>query len=304
LLITSYITLPDLVLTKAFLQKNSIEGAKSFNSAWDELKETGYLKVHFYPSTKGWRTEYELLDEPQDGAHTFYHSANGTVTNTNLTKSIATNKAEADIQRTPQNGIYANGCNADGNNANGAYVQGSNANGGNNIKLSNKTNHNISVNNPINQSAEASEVQHPKKRLIDGIAEKEYETYEELIKDNISYDHLVSATIKQPNTGRIIRAYDPDELDELVFVMLDTICSKKETMRVGGEEKPAAIIKSQLLKLNESHIEYVLDCLKNNTTKIHNIRAYLLTALYNAPSSISSHYSAEYRHDFYGGGMV
>ena len=144
LLIMSYITLDSLDLTKMFLLKKCSEGEKAFNSAWNELKETGYLKAHFTPGKQGWRTEYELLDEPKDGAHTFYHASNGDITNTNLTVTRTNPLLEHDIQRTPQNGIYAESSNAkvtnaESNNAEGVYAQGNNANVGNNITLPCKT---------------------------------------------------------------------------------------------------------------------------------------------------------------------
>lgn len=83
--------------------------------------------------------------------------------------------------------------------------------------------------------------------------------------------------------------------------MLDTVCSTKPIIRVGGDDKPAEVVKSQLLKLDYTHIEFVLECMQQNTTRIRNIRQYLLTTLYNAPSTISSYYSALVNHDMYGG---
>ena len=84
--------------------------------------------------------------------------------------------------------------------------------------------------------------------------------------------------------------------------MLDTVCSSKRLIRIGGEEMPKDIVKSRLLKLNSEHIRYVLDCMGENTTRVRNIRQYLLTTLYNAPVTISNYYSALVNHDMYGGG--
>ena len=161
LLIMSYITLDDLELTKTFLQKKCIEGAKAFNSTWDELKEMGYLKTHMRPGKKGWQSEYELLDEPQDGAHSFYHSSNGEISNTNLTIARTNSAPECKNQRTPQKGIYA-----DGSNTEGIY-----ANGGNNIILSCKTSNKIlSKTQSIYQRESAG---HDDSDLTDGLSEEE-----------------------------------------------------------------------------------------------------------------------------------
>ncbi len=141
LLIMSYITMENLNLTKSFLKSKSAEGEKAFCSTWDELKQKGYLKVYIYPSKKGkkgWQVEYDLLDEPQSGPHTFYLAADGTVSNTNLTKIGVEKQSAREKKRYPQNG----------SNADGIYVKG-----GNNIILSNNTLSNTINNNPsIHQS--------------------------------------------------------------------------------------------------------------------------------------------------------
>ena len=157
LLISSYITLDELELTRSFLQNKCAEGEKAFSSAWDELKEMGYLKTHLRPSKKGWQSEYELLDEPQGGAHTFYHSIGGDVTNTNLTVSRQKPTPDTQSEHTPQKGSNANGTYAEG-----IYAQDSNAKGGNNIILSRKTlnktsNNTQSINQPAPQEAASSD---------------------------------------------------------------------------------------------------------------------------------------------------
>ena len=76
-----------------------------------------------------------------------------------------------------------------------------------------------------------------------------------------------------------------------------TVCSTRDRIRVGGNDYPAEIVRSKLLKLNSEHIRFVMDCLKQNTTRIRNIRQYLLTALFNAPSTMSSYYAALVAHD-------
>ena len=83
-------------------------------------------------------------------------------------------------------------------------------------------------------------------------------------------------------------------------IMLDVVCSTREYIRVNGEDYPQKVVKSQFLKLNDSHIEYVLMAFDRNTSSIRNIRSYLITALYNAPHTIGSFYSAMVNHDMYG----
>lgn len=116
--------------------------------------------------------------------------------------------------------------------------------------------------------------------------EGERETYRTLIKDNIEYDILL-----ERNSG------STDDIDEMVELMVDTVCSKKPYIRVGGDNKPQAVVKSQLLKLNSEHIAFCIDCLKENTTDVKNIRQYLLTTLYNAPLTISNYYGLKVQHD-------
>ena len=92
--------------------------------------------------------------------------------------------------------------------------------------------------------------------------------------------------------------YEQDVIESIVNLMLDTICSKRKTIRIAGDDKPVNVVKSMFLKLDASHVEYVIDCLKQNTTKVRNIKQYLLAALYNAPLTMSSYYQAEVNHDF------
>ena len=91
-------------------------------------------------------------------------------------------------------------------------------------------------------------------------------------------------------------------VDELVELMVDTVCSHREMIRIAGDDYPAEVVKSRFLKLNSSHIEYVLDRMRENTTYVRNIKKYLLAALYNAPATIDSYYTSLVSHDMYGSG--
>ncbi|HJC01309.1 MAG TPA: helix-turn-helix domain-containing protein [Candidatus Flavonifractor merdavium] len=120
---------------------------------------------------------------------------------------------------------------------------------------------------------------------------RERESYRELILENIEYDYLIQN-----------HQLDRDRLDELVELMVDTVCSRRETIRIAGDDYPAEVVKSRFLKLDSSHIEYVLDRMRENTTYVRNIKKYLLAALYNAPATIGSYYTSLVSHDLYGGG--
>ena len=95
--------------------------------------------------------------------------------------------------------------------------------------------------------------------------------------------------------------YDANEIDELVDLMTETVCTTKDTVRVAGNDYPAELVKSKFLKLDSTHIEFVLDCMRENTSKVKNIRQYLLTVLFNAPSTIENYYTARVNHDMHGG---
>lgn len=124
-------------------------------------------------------------------------------------------------------------------------------------------------------------------RKVDGIdAMEEYQAYSEIIKENIEYDALCA---RYP--------YETEIVGGIFDLILETVISKKDSVLVSGQEYPAALVKSKFLKLNFSHIEYVIGCMGKNTTKVRNIKAYLLAALFNAGSTIGSYYKAEVNHD-------
>lgn len=94
--------------------------------------------------------------------------------------------------------------------------------------------------------------------------------------------------------------YSAEELDELLELMVDVCCSRQKTIRISGDDKPLAVVKSRFMKLDSGHIQYVLDCLNEKSTKVRNIKQYLLASLYNAPMTIGNYYTALVHHDMYG----
>ena len=117
-------------------------------------------------------------------------------------------------------------------------------------------------------------------------AKESFERYRDLILENIDYDVLAS----DPHVDR-------EQLNEIVDLLQETVCSTRSRIRVAGNDYPAEVVRAKLLKLNGEHIRFVMDCLKQNTTRIRNIRQYLLTALFNAPSTMNSYYTALVAHD-------
>ncbi len=120
---------------------------------------------------------------------------------------------------------------------------------------------------------------------MDGI-----DAYREKIKEQISYWCFQDG-----------KRYSLDEVNELLELMVEVMIMPDEgSIQIARMKKPISVVKSRFMKLNQIHIEYVLQCLEKNTGKVGNIKAYLLTALYNAPLTINNYYMAEVKHDLYG----
>ena len=132
--------------------------------------------------------------------------------------------------------------------------------------------------NPSPLGDDAAEPQERKRK--EATAQSAFEIYEEIIKDNIEYDIL-----KQN------MPYDYDRLDEIVDLMLETVCTRRKTIRIAGDDYPAELVKAKFMKLDSEHIRFVLDCMRENTTKIRNIKQYLRAVLFNAPSTIGNYYT-------------
>lgn len=121
---------------------------------------------------------------------------------------------------------------------------------------------------------------------------EEIEAYRNVIREHISYE-----CFQEDGYHHL------EEVDELVELIVDVMMMPdNSTIRIAGVEKPAAIVKNRFMKLGKMHMEYILSCLGANTSKVGNIKSYLLTVLYNAPVTISSYYAAEVNHDLYGSG--
>ena len=118
---------------------------------------------------------------------------------------------------------------------------------------------------------------------------QEMDAYRSLIRENIRYEDFVQE-----------RPWDVGQLDEMVELMVETVCSTRRSIRIAGNDIPQAVVKSRLLKLDGEHIRFVFDCLQRNPTEIRNMKQYLLAVLYNAPVTMENHYASQVNHDLYG----
>ena len=138
---------------------------------------------------------------------------------------------------------------------------------------------------------ETSAVNPPERKERDAMSVSEIENYRELILENIEYDYLC----REFDTYR-------EDLDEIVELMVETVCARRKTTRIAGSDFPHEVVRSRFLKLDSEHIRFVMDSLQKNTTEVRNMKQYLLTVLFNAPTTISNHYTSQVNHDMNAGG--
>ena len=299
LVIQAYISMPDRKWTKEDFRNLTKEGKKAFDSAWKELKDFGYLKVHFMPDNGVWRAEYELLDEPDLGPHTLYHSCNGTVSSNNLTRAEKKRQADLSVEENKQvslekisdptaekeeNHRYPPfGTNGKddryppyGSNANGSNGNGSNANGGNNNK-------DYNINPDI------------KTDLSNPYPDQDVDTMEE----KYSMEFIDQHYELEP---KYVSASQEKSINTVKDVLYDVLNTQKTVLRVMGEDKPASVVKTRLLKLDRMDIDYAIDQYQKQVTKVHNHKAYMLTVLYQAKLQGELDISNRVMYDFYGAG--
>ena len=135
--------------------------------------------------------------------------------------------------------------------------------------------------------SEGEAAQPPERKGTGAKSQSAIEIYREIIMDNIEYEHLCQHA----------KGIDRETLDEIVDLLVETVCSARKTIRIAGDDYPAELVKSKFMKLDSSHIEFVFDCLSKNTSEIRNIKKYLLAMLFNAPSTINGYYAALVAHD-------
>lgn len=242
------------------------DGIDSINGAIKELETTGYMSRKRVRNKKGQLTtvEYTIREYPQN-------LDSGTA-------PIAETPAEGEpAQENPirENPIQAVPVQGEPHQLN-TYLQ--------TMDKSKKDLFNTETSNPYQSYPYASQ-----KIGYDEIGCGSYEEVKELVYENIEYEHF-----KQ--YGKIGMG---ERLEEIADIIIETLCSTKDTINIAGEDYPAKLVKDKMLKITSSHIEYVFDCLDKNTTYVRNIKRYLLATLFNAPSTIDSYYAALVNHDLY-----
>ena len=252
----------------SYINRESIDAIRT--AVW-ELEKAGYITRRQGRDEKGKMTaiEYTIYEQPQPPALDCPVLENPTADNPILENPTADNptlenpmQLNKDIQKTDLPKKEKS-----------------------NTDLSN--NHSIPILSP-NPSPLREETAEPERKGTE--AADAYSVYEGIIKDNIEYEHFIKHT-----------DIDRERLDEIVSLILETVCTKRKTIRIAGDDYPAELVKAKFMKLNSSHIEFVFDCMKENTTKIRNIKQYLKAVLFNAPNTIDSYYTALVNHDMYGG---
>ena len=146
--------------------------------------------------------------------------------------------------------------------------------------------------NPLPYEQDAA-AEPPERKRTEAKRNSAVEIYREIIKENIAYDILIADN-----------RFDVERIDEIVEIMLETVCTARKTIRIAGDDYPAELVKSKFLKLDSEHIRFVLDCMSENTTKIRNIKQYLKAVLFNAPSTIDHYYTALVAHDMASGALT
>ena len=111
-----------------------------------------------------------------------------------------------------------------------------------------------------------------------------YDAAREIVMDNIEYDILCERCPR-------------DRLDEIVDIASEALCTRRSSFTLGRDTYPYSLVRDRILRLNASHVEYIIDCMDANTTEIHQIKPYLLKTLINAPATIASYYTAKVNHD-------
>ena len=265
-LLSMMLSLPeDWNYTTRGLAKICKEGVDAIGGALRELESAGYIVRHQLRDRQGRisDTEYVIYEQPQP-------KAPDTPQPDTASPDTASPDTENPYLADPDTGKPAE------LNIEKSRTQKSNTQGSSTDSI------------PFRDFAAA---QLPERKGRDAMSVEEMQSYRDLVLENIEYDHLC----------REFATYRED-LDEIVELIVETVCAKRKTTRIAGADFPHEVVRSRFLKLDSSHIEFVMECLHNNTTEVRNMKQYLLTVLFNAPTTISNHYTAQVNHDMYAGG--
>lgn len=292
-IIQSYITCDSFSLTKEYLMKlcASRDKTDSFNSAWNELKKAGYLKIHAFPAAHGhFRYEYVLLDEAEteSGIYLYRYNAQGILSSTNKGKISAKSDNEKN-ERDHHPDFHPSGKQDSGKHCS--------ANQGSNIKLYNNTDNNTKENKTDynnkkknNNNAGGTLFSSFHSNDIQDKQEENREKVRKYFESHLQLDLLFRNHPRQE-----------ERIQEIFDLLIDTYCSTRKSIWITKENKPIEIVKNRFMKLDYEHIAFILKCFDENTTQIRNIKQYLLAALYNAPITIDNYYHSLVKHDIVAG---
>ncbi|MFR5048780.1 MAG: DUF6017 domain-containing protein [Faecalispora sporosphaeroides] len=240
------------------------EGVDSIGSTLRELEKQGYIIRNQLRDSKGRisDTEYIIYEHPQ-------HKPDATAPDTDIPHTEKPYLDNSDMDKP----YLENPAQLNTNRLN-TYQE-------------NKNSFITEVSNP-NQSYLAGSTSTTAEMGLEWMGCENITELKELVLENLEYEFIK-------------KSHDKERLDEIVDIIVETLCSTKPTINISGEEYPARLVKEKLLRLDSSHIDYVFECLQKTTTYVRNIKRYLLATLFNAPSTIGNYYSALVNHDLYGG---
>ncbi len=281
-LLSQMLSLPeDWDYTLAGLSQINRESIDAIRTAVWELEKAGYIKRRQGRDEKGKMTaiEYTIYEQPQPPDDT----------PPGLDKPILENP-------TPGNPILENPTPGKPTTENPMQlnkdIQKTDLPKKEKIITDEQSTHSIPILSPNPSPSDGEAATPPERKRKETEPQTAFEIYREIIKDNIDYDILMQDM-----------KFDGDRLNEIVDLMLETVCTRRKTIRVAGDDYPAELVKAKFMKLDGEHIRFVLDCMRENTTKIRNIKQYLKAALFNAPSTIGNYYTSLVAHDMASGAL-
>ena len=246
----------------SYINRESIDAIRT--AVW-ELEKAGYITRRQGRDEKGKMTaiEYTIYEQPQPPALDCPVLENPTVDNPILENPTADNPTSENPMQLNKDKLITEKQKKEGLNTDSLPIHSPNP-------------------LPLNEDETAA----PPPERTGSRKEAAYQIYRDLILENIEYDTLT----QNPRIDR-------EQLDEIVDILLETVCTSRKSIRVAGDDYPAELVKAKFLKLDSHHIEFVMDCLRDNTTKVRNIKQYLRAMLFNAPSTINSYYASLVAHD-------
>ena len=272
-LLSQMLSLPeDWDYTLAGLSQINRESIDAIRTAIWELEKAGYIRRQQGRDAKGKMTaiEYTIYEQPQPPDDT----------PPGLDKPILENPTPG--KPTTENPMQLN-----------KDIQRTDLPTKEKINTDLQSTHSIPILSPNPSPSDREAAMPPERKRKESDAQTAFEIYREIIKDNISYDILMQDM-----------KFDGDRLDEIVDLMLETVCTRRKTIRIAGDDYPAELVKAKFMKLDGEHIRFVLDCMRENTTKIRNIKQYLRAVLFNAPSTIGNYYTSLVAHDMASGALA